>query len=164
MLHKRRRTPLHQSRHHFTYHDFTVGESMSIGSKEVTAEEVIAFASEFDPQPFHLSEEAGKATILGGLAASGWHTCAMLMRMMADSYISNSDSQGAPGVEYVKWLKPVLAGDTLSATSTVLEKRVSRSQPALGIIRMNHKITNQHNIPVCEAQGSIFMRVDTQEA
>ncbi|MDM7851023.1 MaoC family dehydratase [Pseudochrobactrum kiredjianiae] len=155
---------MHKSRHHFTYHDFTVGESIPLGSKEVTAEEVIAFASEFDPQPFHLSEEAGKATILGGLAASGWHTCAMLMRMMADSYISNSDSQGAPGVDYVKWLKPVLAGDTLSATSTVLEKRISRSQPSLGIIRLNHKITNQHNILVGEAQGSIFMHVQNQEA
>jgi acyl dehydratase len=155
---------LNQSRHHFTYHDFTVGESMSLGSKEVRAEEVIAFASEFDPQPFHLSEEAGKATVLGGLAASGWHTCAMLMRMMADSFIKHSDSQGAPGLEYVKWLKPVLAGDTISATATILDKRISRSQPSLGIIRMNHKIINQHDILVCEAQGSIFMRVGTQEA
>lgn len=152
------------SKHHYTYHDFIVGDSLSLGSKLVTAEEVIAFASEFDPQPFHLSEEAGKATILGGLAASGWHTCAMLTRMIADSYISKSDSQGAPGVDYVKWLKPVLAGDMLSATSTVLEKRISRSQPSLGIIRLNHKIINQHNIPVCEAQGSIFMHVQNQEA
>lgn len=152
------------SQPHFTYNDFIVGDSLQLGSRLVTAEEVIAFASEFDPQPFHMSEEAGKASILGGLSASGWHTCAMLMRMMADRFISNSDSQGAPGVEYVKWLKPVLAGDTISATTTVLEKRISRSQPALGIIRLNHKITNQNNIPVCEAQGSIFMRVNIQEA
>lgn len=152
-----------QSQHHFTYDDFTVGSNLAIGSKVVTADEVIAFASEFDPQPFHLSEEAGKATILGGLAASGWHTCAMLMRMMADSFITKSDSQGSPGLEYVKWLKPVLAGDTISGDTTILEKRISRSNPALGIIRMNHKITNQHGVLVCEAQGSIFMRISGQE-
>ena len=155
---------MNQSRQHFSYNDFIVGDSMSLGSKNMTAEEVIAFASEFDPQPFHLSEEAGKATVLGGLAASGWHTCAMLMRMMADTFIRNSDSQGSPGLEYVKWLKPILAGDTISATTTILEKRVSRSHPTLGIIRMNHKITNQSGVLVCEAQGSIFMRVDAQEA
>ncbi len=149
--------------HYFTYKDFIPGDSIELGSKTVTAEEIIAFAGEFDPQPFHLSEEAGKATVLGGLAASGWHTCAMLMRMMADSYISNSDSQGAPGLEFVKWIKPVLAGDTISATSAILEKRVSRTQPSLGIIRLNHKITNQHGVLVCEAQGSIFMRVTDQE-
>ncbi len=116
LSYKRRRVPLSQP--HFTYNDFIVGDSLQLGSRLVTAEEVIAFASEFDPQPFHMSEEAGKASILGGLSASGWHTCAMLMRMMADRFISNSDSQGAPGVEYVKWLKPVLAGDTISATTT----------------------------------------------
>lgn len=147
------------SQHHFTYNDFIVGNHMPLGSKLVTAEEVIAFASEFDPQPFHLSEEAGTASVLGGLAASGWHTCAMLMRMMADTYIRNSDSQGSPGLEYVKWLRPILAGDTISATTTIVEKRISRSQPSLGIIRLNHKITNQHDVLVCEAQGSIFMRV-----
>lgn len=152
-----------QSQHHFTYDDFLVGSILPLGSKLVTAEEVIAFASEFDPQPFHLSEEAGKATILGGLAASGWHTCAMLMRMMADTYIRNSDSQGSPGLEFVKWLKPILAGDTISATTTILEKRISRSQSTLGILRLNHKITNQHDILVCEAQGSVFMRVEAQE-
>lgn len=150
--------------HHFTYDDFIVGHSLPLGSKIVTAEDVITFASEFDPQPFHLNEEAGKASILGGLAASGWHTCAMLMRMMADTYIRHSDSQGAPGIEYVKWLKPVVAGDTISAITTVLEKRVSRTQPELGIICLNHKITNQHNLLVCEAQGSVFMRVNAQEA
>ncbi|WP_439272010.1 MaoC family dehydratase [Pseudochrobactrum sp. HB0163] len=149
--------------HHYTYDDFTPGNQIDLGSKIVTAEEIIAFAEEFDPQPFHLSEEAGKATVLGGLAASGWHTCAMLMRMMADCFISHSDSQGAPGLEYVKWIRPVLAGDKISAITEVLEKRISRTQPSLGIIRLNHKITNQHGVLVCEAQGSIFMRIENQE-
>lgn len=151
------------SQHHYTYDDFIVGSQIPLGSKLVTAEEVIAFASEFDPQPFHLNEDAGKSTILGGLAASGWHTCTMLMRMMADTYIRNSDSQGSPGLEFVKWRKPILAGDTISATTTVLEKRISRSQPTLGVLRLNHKIINQNGVLVCEAQGSVFMRVKAQE-
>lgn len=155
---------MNQPKKYFTYDDFIVGNHIPLGTKLVSAVEIIAFASEFDPQPFHLDEEVGKASILGGLAASGWHTCAMLMRMMTDTFISNSDSQGSPGLEYVKWLKPVLAGNTLSATTTILEKRVSRSQPTLGIIRLNHKITNQHDVLVCEAQGSIFMRVTGQES
>lgn len=155
---------MNQPKKYFTYDDFIVGSHIPLGTKLVSAEEIIAFASEFDPQPFHLDEEVGKASILGGLAASGWHTCAMLMRMMTDTFISNSDSQGSPGLEYVKWLKPVLVGNTLSATTTILEKRVSRSQPTLGIIRLNHKITNQHDVLVCEAQGSIFMRVTGQES
>lgn len=152
-----------QPTQHFTYDDFTAGSSLSLGSKIVSSEEVIAFAAEFDPQPFHLNEEAGKASILGGLAASGWHTCAMLMRMMTDTYLSNSDSQGLAGIEYVKWLKPVLAGDTLSAITTILEKRISHSQPNLGIIRLNHKVTNQHEILVCEIQGAIFMLLPKQD-
>lgn len=149
---------------HFTYDDFIVGNVMPLGSKTVTAEEVIAFAAEFDPQPFHISEEAGKASILGGLAASGWHTCAMLMRMMNDAYLRHSDSQGAPGLEYVKWIKPVLAGDCLTASTTVLEKRLSRSQPDLGIVRLNHQVINQHHQLVCEMQGSVFMSVSSKEA
>ncbi|WOC16925.1 MaoC family dehydratase [Pseudochrobactrum sp. MP213Fo] len=152
-----------QTPHHFTYDDFIVGSSLPLGSKTVTAEEVIAFAAEFDPQPFHLDEAAGKASILGGLAASGWHTCAMLMRMMNDTYIRHSDSQGAPGLEYVKWLKPVIVGDVISATTTILEKRISRSQPTLGIMRLSHTVTNQHDTVVCEMQGSVFMRVAGQE-
>lgn len=154
---------MNQHQPFFTYHDFTAGQIIPLGTKNVSAEEVTAFAREYDPQPFHLNEEAGKASILGGLAASGWHTCAMLSRMMADSYLQYSDSQGAIGMEYVNWLKPVLAGDALTATSTVLEKRLSRNNADLGIIRFNHKITNQQDQLVCEAQGSIYFRVAEQE-
>ena len=79
----------------------------------VTAEDIVAFAAEFDPQPMHLSEEAGKASILGGLAASGWHTSAIMMRMLCDSYIHETASEGSPGVDSMEWKKPVIAGDTL---------------------------------------------------
>ena len=91
----------------------------------VKAEDIIAFAGEFDPQPMHLSEEGGKASILGGLSASGWHTCAMFMRMLCDAFLLDSTSQGSPGIDHVKWKKPVLAGDRLTGTLTVLAKRQS---------------------------------------
>ena len=104
----------------YTFEDFTPGTTFNLGPYQVSAEEIIAFASEFDPQPMHLDEEAGKQSLLGGLAASGWHTCCMLMRMMIDSFVLESASQGAPGVDFVQWKKPVLAGDILHGTSTVL--------------------------------------------
>ena len=88
--------------------------------KAVTAEEIIEFASEFDAQPMHLDEAAGKASILGGLSASGWHTCAMFMRLICDGFLLDSTSQGSPGIDHAKWKKPVLAGDTLSGSVTVI--------------------------------------------
>ena len=89
------------------WEDFTVGETVAFGHKQVTREEIIAFASEFDPQPFHLDEAAARETLLGGLAASGWHSCAMLMRLICDDYLSEAAGMGGPGVEDVRWLKPV---------------------------------------------------------
>src|SRR5690349_469790 len=98
---------------HWAFEDFAEGSSIELGTKVVTAEEIIEFASQFDPQPMHLDETAGKASLLGGLAASGWHTCAIYMRMLVDSVLLNSTSQGAPGIDYVKWKRPVIAGDRL---------------------------------------------------
>ncbi len=92
----------------WAFEDFVEGTSIDLGSKTVSAAEIIAFASEFDPQPMHLDEAAGRASILGGLSASGWHTCAIFMRMMCDAYLLDSTSQGAPGIDQVKWKKPVL--------------------------------------------------------
>jgi acyl dehydratase len=136
----------------FAYEDFTVGSEWSLGSKKVEAREIIDFASQFDPQPFHLDEVAGKASILGGLAASGWHTASMFMRMMCDAYLLDSTSQGAPGMDFTKWKKPVLAGDTLTGTTKVIDRRVSRSKPELGFVTMHHEILNQHGVLVCELQ------------
>ncbi|KXF76722.1 enoyl-CoA hydratase [Paramesorhizobium deserti] len=149
--------------HHYAYEDFTIGLELPLGPKEVTAEEIVAFAGEFDPQPFHLDEAAGKASILGGLAASGWHTICMLMRMMCDAYITGSTSQGAPGVDFVKWKKPVLAGDTLSGRTRVLDRRVSRSKPDLGFVTVHHELFNQNGESVCEAQHvAMFLLRDPQ--
>jgi acyl dehydratase len=136
----------------WAYDDFVEGGSVDLGSKLVTAEEIVEFASEFDPQPMHLDEDAGKASILGGLSASGWHTCAMFMRMMCDAFLLDSTSQGAPGIDYVRWKRPVLAGDTLTGKTTVLAKRLSKSRPTLGFVTCRHELFNQKGEQVLELE------------
>ena len=126
------------------YEDLAVGTVLDLPAYTVTAAEIIEFASEFDPQPFHLDGESEQATSVNGLIASGWHTCAMAMRMFCDGYLLRSTSQGAPAVGSVRWLRPVRPGDTLSGTSTVREARLSAKRPTLGIVRVEHDIRNQH--------------------
>ncbi|KQO82194.1 MaoC family dehydratase [Rhizobium sp. Leaf262] len=148
----------------YAFEDFTPGRRFPLGPKTVTAQEIIEFAEEFDPQPMHLSEEAGKASILGGLAASGWHTCGMLMRMTVDSYISHSPSQAGLGIDYVEWKRPVLAGDTLSGTSTVMEQRVSRSRPEMGVVKLRHELQNQRGETVCVVELNAMLATAAAEA
>jgi acyl dehydratase len=138
----------------WAYDDLAEGTSVSLGSKRVTAEEIIEFASEFDFQPMHLDEEAGNASILGGLSASGWHTCCMFMRMLCDRFLLDSTSQGSPGIEYAKWKKPVLAGDVLTGRSIVLEKRISKSRPGLGFIKIRSELFNQRGEQVFELENT----------
>jgi acyl dehydratase len=138
----------------WAYEDFAEGSTIELGSKTVTAAEIVDFAEQFDPQPMHLDEEAGKASILGGLSASGWHTCAMFMRMFCDGLLLDSTSQGAPGIDYVKWKKPVLAGDELRAQGVILSKRVSKSRPNLGFVTMRSELFNQNGDSVFELQNT----------
>jgi acyl dehydratase len=140
----------------WAYEDFVAGASIDLGSKLVSAAEIVEFAGEFDPQPMHLDEEAGKASILGGLAASGWHTCAMFMRMLCDAFLLDSTCQGAPGVDQVKWKKPVLAGDTLRGNLVVLAKRLSKSKPQLGFVTMRSELVNQRGEGVFELENSVM--------
>ncbi|WP_394688269.1 MaoC family dehydratase [Hoeflea sp.] len=130
-----------------------------LGPKHVVADEVIAFASEYDPQPMHLDEEAGKASILGGLAASGWHSCAMLMRMMCDSYMLRAAAEGAPGLDYVKWIRPVLADDVLSGETRVVDRRVSKSRPGIGIVHLRHELRNQRGETVLVSENPVMLRL-----
>lgn len=138
------------------FEDFQPGRRFALGPRVVTAEEIIEFAREFDPQPMHVDEAAGRASILGGLAASGWHTSALFMRMMAESFLVNSFSQGAPGVDFMEWRKPVLAGDTLSGHSTVIESRALRSRPGIGMVKFRHEVENQKGELVCLSENSIM--------
>lgn len=146
----------------WAYEDFGEGAVLDLGTKIVSADEIVEFASEFDAQPFHLDEEAGKASILGGLSASGWHTCSMFMRMLCDALLLDSTSQGAPGIDYAKWKRPVLARDTLSGKLTILSKRLSRSKPTLGFVSWRAELVNQKGEVVFElANTCMFL---TREA
>lgn len=140
----------------YAFEDFTPGRKIAFGPYPVRAEEIIEFAQEFDPQPWHLDEEAGKASLLGGLSASGWHICSMQMRMMFDAYIADSTSQGAPGVDYCIWLRPVLAGDTLSGHSKVLTARPLASRPGTGLVKFEHEMVNQRGELVCTSANTGF--------
>ncbi|GAA0775273.1 MaoC family dehydratase [Roseibium denhamense] len=130
------------------FEDFVPGQTYDLGSVCVSKDEIVAFAAEYDPQPFHLDEEAGRASMLGGLAASGWHTCAMVMRLLADGLLNRSSSKGAPGVDTIEWKRPVFPGDTLSATATIQKVRSLVTKPDLGLVFVRIAVTNQDDLPV----------------
>ena len=132
----------------FSFEDMTIGTKIEFGPRFVSAEEIIHFASQFDPAPFHLDEAAGKASMLGGLAASGWHVCSIAMRMICDAYLLQSSSQGSPGLSKCQWLAPVLANDILHGSITVMGARLSASRPGLGIIEFDLELFNQKGIRV----------------
>ena len=140
----------------WAFEDFVEGGEIDLGAKDVTAEEIVEFAGEFDPQPMHLDEAAGKASILGGLSASGWHTCAIFMRLLCDAFLLNSTSQGAPGVDRIKWKKPVLAGDRLNGRTTVLSRRESKSRPSIGLVAFRSELFNQRGEPVFELENTVM--------
>lgn len=149
----------------YYWEDFRVGETIEFGSKRVTREEILEFAGEFDPQPFHLDEEAARNSILGGLCASGWHTSAMLMRMLCDGFILESASMGAPGVDEVRWKKPVYVDDVLSVKRTCLERRVSKSRPEMGLTRFSYEVLNQkHEVVMTMVGWAMYGRRHPGEA
>ena len=141
------------------FEDFEVGQVIDLGSYAVTAQEIREFASEFDPQRFHLDEEAAEASLLGGLAASGWHVCAIFMRLLAEGWMNKTVSMGSNGVPEVKWLKPVYAGETLSGAVTIITKRVSSKRPEMGIFQCLFELSNESGEKKTEMTAVVFMRV-----
>lgn len=125
------------------FEDVEVGETTRFGRYEVTREEIIEYARQFDPQPFHLDEEAARASMFGGLIASGWHTGAMFIRMVCDSMVPTAATSGSMGFDDLKWLKPVRPGDVLSIESVVREKVESRSRPDRGTVKIESRVNNQ---------------------
>ncbi len=125
--------------------DFVPGETIMLGQRTLSRDEIVAFATDFDPQPFHIDEKAAQGTIYGGLIASGWHTVAVLMRMLVDGLLSQSASLGSPGVDKLRWLKPVRPNDTLTARGKVRTVRLSRSKPDRGIVEITYEVINQNN-------------------
>lgn len=126
----------------FYYEDFTPGKTIEYGPRLITREEIIAFAAQYDPQPMHLDEEAGRNSLLGGLGASGWHSCGIMMRMICDAFLLDAASLGAGSVDEVQWLRPIRPGDRLTLRCIVLETRTSRSRPELGIVHTRHELYN----------------------
>ena len=139
------------------FEDFQSGAINTYGPRLVSREEIIAFAAEFDPQPMHLDEEAGRASMLGGLAASGWHTCCLMMRMANDGFILNSASMGAPGVDEVRWLAPLRPGRQISLRTTVLDTRVSSSRPEMGFVKMLFEVVDDSGVTVMTLTTSLIM-------
>jgi acyl dehydratase len=126
----------------YYFEDFSPGWMAEYGPRRVTREEVIGFAAQYDPQPMHLDEEAARGTMLGGLGASGWHTCCIMMKVIADNLLLDAASMGAPGVDEVKWLKPVRPGDSLMVRGSVLSARASGSRPDRGFVSFLWEIHN----------------------
>jgi acyl dehydratase len=135
------------------FEDFTPGQVIELGSRTISKESIVAFAREFDPQPFHVDEEAAQRSIYGGLLASGWHSAALLMRLLYDGLLKDAASLGSPGVDELRWLRPVRPGDTLSVRMTVLESIPSRSKPDRGLIRSLTEMRNQHGEVVLTVRG-----------
>ena len=135
------------------FEDFEVGSRRELGSYVVTEEELLAFARQYDPQPFHIDKDAAAKSIYGGLISSGWMTCSIMMRLLVLSTTGKSASMGSPGVEEIRWIKPVFAGDTLTVVLNVLDTRPSQSKPDRGIVHTQWEATNQRGELVCTVKG-----------
>jgi len=135
------------------WEDFKVGEAAELGRHTFTQEEIVAFGREFDPQPFHLDPQAAENSAFGGLIASGWHTCAVGMRLMCDALLRNTLSLGSPGVDSIRWHKPVRAGDTVTYRRVVLEARASTTRKGVGLVKQRWEAMNQHGELVLTMEG-----------
>lgn len=136
----------------YHFEDFEVGETVEIGRHTVTEEEILDFARRYDPQPFHVDPARARDTIYGGLIASGWQTCAIAMRVMCDAYLNETASMGSPGMEEIRWLKPVRPGDTLVFTRTIEEARPT-SKLDRGLVLTRWDVANQRGEPVMMMRG-----------
>jgi len=135
------------------WEDFAPGQRFEMGAHTFTEEEIIAFARQFDPQPFHIDREAAKKSFFGGLIASGWHTCSIAMRLSVETYVSKTVSLGSPGLDNIRWLKPVRAGDTIRYARVVLESRPSASRSDVGLVKGRWEATNQAGELVMTMEG-----------
>ncbi len=146
----------------FYFEDFKVGEVQGLASRQISESEMIEFAKQFDPQPFHIDPEAARKSMYGGIIASGWHTCAISMRMMCDTYLLDAASLGSPGVDEIRWLKPVRGGDTLRGERLTLAVRPSQKKPDRGTVTSEWRVYNQRDELVMTMRGmGMFLRRPT---
>jgi acyl dehydratase len=134
--------------------EFHVGQVIEAGPYALGVDELRRFAEAYDPQWFHVDPAAAAHGPFGGIIASGWHTCAIAMRLAVDTILTGSESFASPGVAYIKWPNPVRAGDSLTLKAEVLETRRSRSQPDLGILRWRWRLFNQHGQEALESEAT----------
>jgi acyl dehydratase len=139
------------------WEDFHTGRVFEYGPRRLPRAEMMAFAAEFDPQPMHLDEAAARATMMGGLCASGWYLCGIVMRMAVDAFAHNAASMGAPGVDEVKWLVPVRPDEEVRLRATVIDTRMSRSRPDLGFVRFTFELLNGKGVPVTTLSSSMMV-------
>ena len=135
------------------FEDFVPGRVFELGTIEVSAGEIVGFATRYDPQPFHIDPEAAEQSPFGGLIASGWHTCALYMRLLYDGLLHDSSSQGSPGMDELRWLAPVRPGDRLTATSVVEEASPSSTKPNRGTVILRSEMVNQDGVVVLQMRG-----------
>ena len=141
------------------FEDLEIGKVTEFGSCAVTRDEVLDFARRYDPQPFHLSDEAAAKTYFGRLSASGWHSCAMTMGVIARHVVREAQAGlGSPGIDELRWLKPVYPGDTLTVRGEIIEKTPSRSKPEIGSFRTRTTVTNQDGVPVMTFISIVLIR------
>ena len=148
----------------YYWEDFSVGQVREAGGHSLSEDEIIEFAKKYDPQPFHIDRDKAKQSAFGGLIASGWQTAGLCMRMLCDMYLLESASMGSPGVDEVRWVKPVRPGDTLRLKSTVLETRASSSRPDMGTVRSRSEVYNQHGELVMHMSGVGMFRRRSPDA
>lgn len=139
------------------FEDFAPGQVYELGQRTMSRHEIVAFAAQYDPQPFHVDEAAAAASPFGGLIASGWHTAAVFMRLYVDAVLSTAASVGSPGIEDLRWRAPVRPGDTLSGRFTVLDVQPSSSRPDRGTVLFEGTMTNQDDVTVLTMRGRGYL-------
>ena len=138
--------------------DYKAGDTLDLGSFDVTREEIVEFAQKYDPFPFHIDDEAAKATVFGGIISSGWLTALVWLRLMHKNFVCYETVLGSPGHEEMVWPTPVRPGDRLTGTVEIKESRVSKSKPDLGFVRYTAKLTNQNNDEVFMTTSTLIVK------
>jgi acyl dehydratase len=146
------------------YEDLEVGALTEIGKHTFTPEDIVEFAQRYDPQPFHLDEAGGKASPFGGLVASGWHTCSVFMGMLVRNVLSDSTSMGSPGIDEIRWLKPVRAGATITMFQLIVDKRLSASRPDRGIVTTEWIGNNEDGDTVITVKSKVIFGLRNPQA
>lgn len=140
------------------WEDYEVGQTFPLGSASFTEQEIVDFARQYDPQPFHIDSEAAKQSMFGGIIASGWHVASKMMRLFVDNYVDRRTALGSPGLDELRWLKPVRGGDTLTGMVECMAKVPSKSRPTMGVIHEAWRVTNQKGELVMTTKGINMVR------